>query len=192
MKKAYYKDSRKMLKNNLFRFISIVLIIMLGTTFFIGMNAVSPEMKQSAQNYMEDNNVFDISLVSNMGYDTDDLDKFKKIDNIIEVQGVYTYDVLAKFGEKDLAIRLSSIMNNSEMNQNNITEGKNIEEDTDCLISSRLVDMYGYKVGDTIKFYLNDDSNIEDTLAYTEFKIVGITQNPMYLSKFYGNTKLLS
>ena len=88
MKKAYYKDSRKMLKNNLFRFISIVLIIMLGTTFFIGMNAVSPEMKQSAQNYMEDNNVFDISLVSNMGYDTDDLDKFKKIDNIIEVQGV--------------------------------------------------------------------------------------------------------
>ena len=50
MKSAYLKDSKKMFKNNIGRFCSIVLIIMLGTSFFIGMNAISPEMKKTAEN----------------------------------------------------------------------------------------------------------------------------------------------
>ena len=66
MKNAYLKDSRKMFKNNLGRFISIVLIIMLGTAFFIGMNAVSPEMEQTAEDYMKENDISDIFLVSNL------------------------------------------------------------------------------------------------------------------------------
>lgn len=44
-KKAYLKDCRKMFKNNFTRFISIVLIIILGTAFFVGMNAVAPAME---------------------------------------------------------------------------------------------------------------------------------------------------
>ena len=54
MKKAYLKDSRKMFKNNLIRFVSIVIIIMLGTAFFIGMNSVAPAMELTAEEYMKD------------------------------------------------------------------------------------------------------------------------------------------
>ena len=59
MKSAYSKDSNKMFKNNLGRFISIVLIIMLGTAFFIGMNSVSPAMEQTAEKYMKDKHIYD-------------------------------------------------------------------------------------------------------------------------------------
>ena len=52
MKSAYKKDCKKMFKNNLGRFISIVLIIMLGVAFFVGMNEVSPVMKQTAEEYL--------------------------------------------------------------------------------------------------------------------------------------------
>lgn len=192
MKKAYLKDSKKMFKDNLFRYLSIVLIIMLGTAFFIGMNSVSPEMKKTARDYMENKHVFDISLLSNMGYKDEDLEKFKQNEHVKEVQGIYTYDVLAEFEEKDIAIRLSSINNDLQINKNDIYNGRNIENNNECLVSSRLIDMYGYKIGDKIKIYLKDDTKLEDYLNYTEFEIVGVTRNPIYLSKFYGNTTLLT
>lgn len=192
MKKAYFKDSIMMFKNNLFRYISIVLIIMLGTAFFIGMNSVSPAMQQTAEDYMKENNVYDVSLLSNLGYKNEDLDKFKQNENVKEVQGIYTYDVLAEFDEKDIAVRLSSINEDSDMNKSDISEGRDIENDNECLISSRLRDMYNYNIGDKIKVYRKDDTKVEDYLNYTEFEIVGITKTPIYLSKFYGNTTLLT
>ena len=67
MKKAYLKDTKKMFRNNLGRFISIVLIIMLGTAFFIGMNVVSPAMEETAEDYMKEKSILDISISSNIG-----------------------------------------------------------------------------------------------------------------------------
>ena len=37
-----------------------------------------------------------------------------------------------------------------------------------------------------------DDVKLEDYVKEDEFKIVGITRNPVYLSKIYGNTELLT
>ena len=192
MKQAYLKDSKKMFKNNFGRFVSIVLIIMLGTAFFIGMNSVSPAMKSTAEEYMKEKDVFDIALQSNLGYKNEDVDKFKENEHVKEVQGIHTCDVLAEFGEKDIAIRLASLKENSNMNKNDISEGRDIEKDDECLVSSRIIDMYGYKIGEKIKVYRKDDTNLDDYLNYKEFEIVGVTKTPMYLSKFYGNTSLLT
>lgn len=192
MKKAYFKDSKKMFKNNLVRFISIVLIIMLGTAFFIGMNSVSPAMEQVALKYIKEQNISDISLASSLGYKEEDIEKFRQNEHVTEVKGEYTYDALTSFGEKDIVVRFSGINDDSEINKNDISEGRNVENDNECLISSRLNTMYDYEIGDKIKVYRKDDTNLEDYLKYTEFEIVGITRNPIYLSKFYGNTTLLT
>ena len=52
--------------------------------------------------------------------------------------------------------------------------------------------MYGYNIGDKIKVYRTDDTNLDDYIKYTEYEIVGVAQNPAYISKFYGNTTLLT
>lgn len=192
MKKAYFKDSRKMFKNNLIRFISIVIIIMLGTAFFIGMNSVAPAMEDIAEEYMKDKSIFDISLSSNLGYTDEDIERFKQNDHVTGIKVEYTYDALTSYEEEDIVVRFSSINDEIDINKNDISEGRNVEEDDECLISSRLRDMYGYKIGDKIKVYRKDDTKIEDSLKYTEFEIVGITRNPVYISKFYGNTTLLT
>ena len=190
MKKAYIKDSKKIFKDNLGRFISIVLIIMLGNAFFIGMNSISPLMEDTAEKYMKDNNIFDYELSSNLGYKKEDIEKFKELENVTQVQGIYSFDAFTSSGDKDIVIRLSSINNDIQMNDNYLVEGKDIKEKNECLISSRLKDMYGYDLGDTIRIYRKDNVKVEDNLTITEFEIVGIAKNPTYLSKFYGNTTL--
>ena len=67
-----------------------------------------------------------------------------------------------------------------------------LKKDNECLICSRLKDMYGYNIGDKIKVYRTDDTNLDDYIKYTEYEIVGVAQNPAYISKFYGNTTLLT
>ena len=191
-KKAYLKDCRKMFKNNFTRFISIVLIIILGTAFFVGMNAVAPAMEDDAEKYMKENNIFDISLSSNLGYKEEDIEKFKEDADVKEIQGVFLYDVLTLYDKKDVTLRLFSSDKESDINKSKILDGRNIEKDNECLICSRLKDMYGYNIGDKIKVYRTDDTNLDDYIKYTEYEIVGVAQNPAYISKFYGNTTLLT
>ena len=189
-KSAYIKDSKKIFKDNLGRFISIVLIIMLGTAFFIGMNSISPLMQYTSEEYMKDYYIFDYELSSNLGYKKEDLERFKAIDNVEQIQGIYSYDALTSSGDKDIVVRLSSINDDIQMNKNCLEEGEDIKEDNECLISSRLQAMYGYEIGQTVKVYRKDNTDINDSLKITEFKIVGIAKNPSYLSKMYGNTTL--
>ena len=192
MKSAYFKDSKKMFKNNIGRFCSIVLIIMLGTSFFIGMNAISPEMKKTAEKYMKDQNIYDYALESNLGYKKEDVKKFEDIKNIEKAQGVYSYDALASFDQKDIVVRVSSMNSDIKMNENYIEDGRKIEKDNECYISTRLKQMYNYDIGKKIKVYRKDKENINDALKITEFEIVGIVKNPIYLSTFYGTTQLLT
>ncbi len=192
MKSAYLKDSKKMFKNNIGRFCSIVLIIMLGTSFFIGMNAISPEMKKTAEKYMKDKNIYDYALESNLGYKKEDVKKFEDIKNIEKAQGVYSYDALASFDQKDIVVRVSSLNSDIKMNENYIEDGRKIEKDNECYISTRLKQMYNYDIGKKIKVYRKDKENINDALRITEFKIVGIVKSPIYLSTFYGTTQLLT
>ena len=192
MKNVFYKDSIKMYKNNLSRLISIIVIIVLGTSFFIGMNSVSPAMENVANDYMKEKNVYDIELKSNLGYTKDDIEEISKLDFIQNIYGVKIYDALAKFKDKDLTSRIISINDSININNTDIYEGRKVEKNNECLVCSRLCDMYEYKIGQKIKFFRNEDSKIEENLQETEFEIVGIIRNPIFISKFYGNTKLLT
>lgn len=192
MKSAYIKDSKKMFKNNIGRFCSIVLIIMLGTSFFIGMNAISPQMKKTAEKYMKDEHIYDYIIESNLGYNNEDVKKFADYKNITEAHGIYSYDALAKFEQKDIVVRVSSLNSDIKMNETNIIDGRKIENENECYISTRLRQMYNYDIGKKIKVYRKDEDNINDVLKITEFEIVGVVINPMYISKFYGTTPLLT
>ena len=192
MKSAYLKDSKKMFKNNIGRFCSIVLIIMLGTSFFIGMNAISPEMKKTAEKYMKDKNIYDYAIESNLGYKKEDVKKFKDNKNIVKAQGVFSYDALASFEQKDIVVRVSSLNPDVKINETYIEDGRKIKKENECYISTRLKQMYNYDIGDKIKVYRKDDDNINDVLKITEFEIVGIVKSPIYLSTFYGTTPLLT
>ena len=74
----YYKDSVRKLKKSIFGYVSIVFIIMLGVGFFVGMNSVSPDMKNTTEQYLKDTNIFDIQLLSNLGYEKDDIKNLRK------------------------------------------------------------------------------------------------------------------
>jgi putative ABC transport system permease protein len=51
---SYYKDILRQIWRTRSRFLSIFAIIALGTGFFAGLKATTPDMKQTAQAYFSD------------------------------------------------------------------------------------------------------------------------------------------
>ena len=65
--KTLIKQSFISIKQTFNRFISILVIVLLGVGFFTGIRETSPNMKDSLDEYFKKENVYDISLMSTWG-----------------------------------------------------------------------------------------------------------------------------
>lgn len=82
MKKALLKDNVKEIRKTIKRFLSILLMALLGVGFFAGIKATSPDMQITLDKYLDDQNVMDIQVMSTLGLTNDDITELKKIDMI--------------------------------------------------------------------------------------------------------------
>ena len=101
MKKAYIKDIVKEIKRTRKRYISIIAIVILGVAFFVGINASCPDMLNTFNKYINDYNVFDLNLISTVGFDNDDVETIKNIDKIDYIQPVKSICAVVEQGDKE-------------------------------------------------------------------------------------------
>ncbi len=189
MKTAYFKDCVRKLKSNIFQYISIILILALGVAFFVGMNVIAPNMNYTALNYLKTNDIYDLELISTIGFEKRDVQIVKVFPDVLSAEGSYIKDVLIQSGETIISTRINSIFEEN-MNKLDLTDGRFPENMSECVIDTRMHTMYGYNIGDTIKVKSGTDEKIDDVLNVTEFQVVGIGRNPIYLSQYYGTTEL--
>ena len=64
------------------RYLSILCIVLLGVGFFAGIKSTCPDMKETAQQYFEDQNLMDMHLKSSMGFTEEDVDSLKAQEDI--------------------------------------------------------------------------------------------------------------
>ncbi|MBR3767437.1 MAG: FtsX-like permease family protein [Clostridia bacterium] len=210
MSKALIKDTLRTIKNNFSRYISIMLIIALGTAFFVGIKATAPDMFATAEKYFTDYNLMDIRIQSLAGLTDEDIAAVKKLEGVQYVSGQKFTDALVRINgeiEADIdgtqiSARAYSISpeyiseflvgtnNGSYMNRPELIEGKYPSSVNECLVdASRLSTPESYKVGNTITLE-TESGNAPSTLNTNTFTIVGIIRSPYYLSFERGNTNV--
>lgn len=192
MNKAIRKDTVKEIRNTFKRFLSILLVVMLGVGFFAGIKAASPDMKKTVDKYFDDLNVMDIQVISTLGITNDDVDILKQIEGVENVEGSYSQDVIVTIDEEDAVIKLETITDN--INHVKVIEGRLPESEDECVVEKSLLYWTGHNIGDTIAIKAekikDDDGNEKDLLKENTMKIVGIVESPMYISRERGSSKL--
>lgn len=192
MKKSLLKNNLKTIKKTRRRFISILIMAFLGVGFFAGLVASSPDMLDSLDNYADNNNLYDISILSTLGFTDEDIEKIGEIDGIENVYGVQTKDSLTKIDGKESICKV--IEYNEKINTPAIIAGRNIENENECLLDSAII-----RTGKGAENYIgkkivleNTDANADDnqTFKIKEFEIVGIIETPIYISTERGNTSI--
>ena len=114
MKDRIITLSNREIKKSFKRFISLLVMSLLGVGVFIGLNITSDSMILSLDKYYENNNVYDIKIVSLLGLTDDDVNFIKNIDNNNEVYGYNYQDVLLDNIHKGGEIEALAIVNPSE------------------------------------------------------------------------------
>lgn len=174
MKKSLLKDSIREIKNTYKRFLSILLIVLLGVVFFAGIRATSPDMKDSVDTYFDDQNMMDIQVMSTLGLTDDDIIALPQIEGVKQVVPTYSFDASVKVEEKDIVVKVSAMP--EEMNKVKLIEGSMPVNQDECVVETLFLSGTGYKIGDyiTIKpeeldtsFSFSDDEEESSETVYT-------------------------
>ena len=143
-----------MLKRNIWRsitgsfgrYLAILLIIMLGSAFFTGLKMTRADMTGTASAYLEDTSLYDLRLVSTLGFDTDDVDAVSQCDGVTAAEGSYSSDVLWSEGSADQVLKVQSITD--QINLPNLVAGRMPQAANECLLDAHRFsdDMIGQTV----------------------------------------------
>ena len=168
------------IKSNYKRFISLLLMALLGVGFFTGIKATSPLIIQTLDKFLDKHKVYDLELVSNLGFSDNDIKILEEIDDI-SVYGSYQLDTYAKINKEDYLIRVLNIDNG--VNELYLEKGRMPKNDNEIVVDSKLLEVNDVHLGDIIEIA---DTNLEND----KFKIVGSAISPIYYSMDRGNTNI--
>mgnify|MGYP002563752710 CR=1 FL=1 len=191
MKKALYKDAAMEIKNTYKRFLSIMLIVLLGVGFFVGIKAASPDMKITLDKYFDDRNGMDIQVISTLGLTNSDKESLEKIEGVEKVETSYQLDAILNSGDEEVVVKLETMP--TDINKLVIEEGRLPENNNECVVETRFLNLTGHKIGDTVEVItdkIQDDGNEKDALKENKLTIVGTVSSPLYISEERGSTKL--
>ena len=192
MKTALFKDGIKEIKNSYKRFISILLIVLLGVGFFAGIKVASPDMKKTLDEYFDGLNVMDVQVISTLGLTNDDINAIRNIDNVEEVEGTYQTDATVKVEEEEVIVKLETF--SESINKLELVDGRLPENEKECVVEQRFLTETGHEIGDEIEIEVeditNDNGEKEEVLRNSNVTIVGVVKSPLYISTDRGNTKL--
>ena len=107
----YVSDIIRTIRRSKRRFLSIMVISMLGVMMFSGLKAACEDLRVSADDFFDAQNFHDLSVVSTLGFDDDDLRALQEMDEVADVQGIYTEDAQAVCNDTDLSVTLTTLGN---------------------------------------------------------------------------------
>ena len=156
MKKALMKDSIKEIKNTYRRFLSILLMAFLGVGFFAGVRATSPDMVDTMDKYYDNQNVYDIQIMSTLGLTDSDIEEISKIENVENVIGTYETDGKVEIDNSEKIVKLMCIQ---DVNKVQLLDGKLPENEEECVVEPNFLTQNSKKIGDTIDIEIENTKN---------------------------------
>lgn len=167
-----YKNAFKKIKKSFGRYISLLLIVLVGVGFYAGIQITAPDIHNVTHQYYSDMRLFDTKVVSTFGLTENDRLALENLDTVQKAYGTYSSDAL----DEDKVIRIHAI--HQDVNTVNLIEGRMPQNTKEILADQRY-----YAINDTIRLKEKDDILLEDT-----FTVVGTIDSVLYIGDDYGST----
>ena len=185
-RKAYSKSILREIKSSKARFISILVIILLGVAFYSGIKASGPNMKAAIENFYNEYHLMDAKIVSTAGLSEEDLKLLDNSDKILDYYASHTVDAnltninsVVKFMEYDQD-------KSANINSLEVLEGRLPKNPGEIALDEQALKYGDFKIGDT--YTIQCDDEIKNQLNNNSFKIVGIVRSPLYIEKLAKGT----
>ena len=96
MKSTIFKTTVREIRESLGRYMAILAIVALGVGFFTGLKVTKPAMLKAGGEYLEENNLYDLRLLSTVGFDENDVKQLNGREGVEIAEGAVYVDILAR------------------------------------------------------------------------------------------------
>jgi putative ABC transport system permease protein len=183
MTKAFRKSIIRTFKNGFGRFIAVVAIVTLGIGIFTGGTIVIPSMVESARNYTEEQRLFDLRLISTLGFTKEDIALINQLDNVKLAAGSHTVDfIYLDEMINEQVLRVYSIC--QDINMLTLEAGRLPVNPNEIVLDS---DHFSrIMVGQEIRILNFEEISIQEET----FIVTGLVRSPLYMSTQRGVTSM--
>lgn len=184
--KSFKKNILRTIRGSLGRYIAILLIVMLGVGFVAGLRMTKPVMIGIEKQYLEENKMFDLRLVSTIGFDAEDVKAAGSCNHVVDAEGSITQDVATMMKGHEEVLRAQMLTKG--VNTPVLKGGRMPKAANECLLD---YDIFGTTViGQTIEVKAYNSEETRDFFAYDSYTVVGVARSPLYFSADRGTTNL--
>lgn len=191
-KKSILKDALREISLNKKKFISLLLIIVIGTGFYVGLKSTPKDMKETAKAYYKETNLFDLKVVSSSGFSKNDYYSLKQVDGVKGVFLSKTLDVITTINNSNYVIKLNSINEDRDLksddyiNHLTLLKGRYPKTINEGLVEEKFLTDNNLSLDDLVTLKPED----ENGLRAKKIKIVGVVRSSYYSSKDRGTSNL--
>ena len=181
------KTTLREIRQSFGRYFAIVAIVALGVGLFSGLKVTKSAMVKSAQQYFDQTNLYDIRLVSTIGFDTDTAKHLSRRERIIDAEGAISVDVLMQNDEgEESVLMVHSLM--EEQNQPVIVHGRLPQSPDECVVDA--LSFGEDSIGAVLTLSSNNDEDTDEMFLQKSFRIVGTVNSSYYANYERGTTSL--
>lgn len=147
--KAYTKDIIKTIVKGKKRFLALMLITALGVCMQCGLKAACDDLRISADHFFDEQNLFDISIVSTLGLTQEDVKVLSRLPGIDDVEGGYSETVLLKVEGQTKQAAVYTL-SEKDINVPYVLEGTMPMREDEILVTKKYLSESGKSIGDVI------------------------------------------
>ena len=186
MKKALRRSTFREIKSTFGRFIAIFAIIALGVGFFTGVRITTPAMVNMMNGFLQENDLYDLRLVSTLGWEREDVDALKSASINTVVEGSVCLDVLYETSSGNERVMKTHCLPGN-INGIQLVEGRMPQTPQECIADSK---DGGAKIGTIFRVSSENDKKTAQQLKYDKYTVVGIANSSYYINFERGTTSI--
>lgn len=187
MQKSILKETLREIRRSLGRFLAILIMILLGVTFFVGFNVMGPDLSASATHYFAQSRFHNYRLVSSIGFDSNDVNAIRSLRDVGNVQALYTLDAMESWSGESGVAHVVSLP--EDVDTLTVVRGRLPKSANECVVDEQKNGATP-QIGQTVTLTSGSDDDLSQHLHTTAFRVVGVVNSPAYLARDRGTSKL--
>ena len=182
-----WKTTHREIRQSFGRYFAILAIVALGVGFFVGLMVVTPAMVRNGGRYLNSHDLYDLRLLSTLGFEKDSVEAFTGREDVKAVEGAVSSDFLAvdESGKSRVLVAQTLL---EVQNQVELKEGRLPEAANEIVVDSSLFSKDD--IGKTIQVSDENSEETADLFAYDVYTIVGVADASYYINYQRGSTTL--
>lgn len=189
MKKIQIIDTYRRIKRTKVTFLSILFIISLGVSTYLGINFAEKSMVETGNDYYVNEKFHDFEVNYQYGLNQEDLNAITNLDSVTEAEGGYATTGFLSVENQERLVTVQSFTD--EVDKCTVVEGRLPEAPNEIAIEQLMVEEDGIKIGDLLDINCSEKDG-SNYLKETKFKVVGVVTQPSYTCNYVYSRRGIS